>query len=705
MSRVRHLMRACAFVLSCALASHAVASHTSPPPLRIDPLVEQFMGTSGVESARLSPDGKHVAAVAVAGKSHVVFLIDTGTRAANVLALPISGMLQQRWVAPLAVQFEPAQVAWIDDERIAINFSARRFEHHDSRSFYGEIVGLDGKVIRKLQHGLMEIQRDDAGKPTGWVLVYSTAPGSYVDRINIDSGESQSYNFSPPGMQQMRETISDGHGDILAAVTWDSAIFSDTTRLTLWYRRDVEASWQKVDERSVNDEAMVPLHVSSQPGHLVVLARNGADKRAIWDYDVDRHAFGARLAADDQDDIEWVNTQIGDGAIVGYHSGGMKPRTVWLDPEMSRLQAVVDEALPGRVNVLSRVGGDNVSVLSMSDIDPATMYVLDRKTLKMREVLIMRPDIDPTRMQPMQVIHYPSTDGMDIGAYLTLPGKPVRPVPLIVLVHGGPFARDQWGWTEDVQVLAAHGYAVLQPQFRGSTGFGLRFEEAGYRQFGHLMQDDVSAGVRDLIARKIVDPDRVCIVGTSYGGYAALWGLASTPELYKCGVDTSGVSDIDDEVTSGSAGSNSHETREIWHKMIGEPKQMHEAWAQVSPLLHADRIHAPLLIVHGDDDRVVPISQGEKMRNALEDQHKDVQWLMFEAEGHGVRFINDRRIWYGAMLDLFARTIGEGDPPVPPTEKMIADAKTRAEANKQKVWLPRVPAKTVAVAPAASAPQ
>ena len=137
----------------------------------------------------------------------------------------------------------------------------------------------------------------------------------------------------------------------------------------------------------------------------------------------------------------------------------------------------------------------------------------------MSEMLKSRSDVDAKRMQPTRVVHYASTDGLDIPAYLTLPGKPDRPAPLIVLVHGGAFARDHWGWSEDVQVFAAHGYAVLQPQFRGSTGFGSRFEQAGYQQFGHLMQDDVSAGVRDLVARKVVDPERVCIVGTQ------LWRL------------------------------------------------------------------------------------------------------------------------------------------------------------------------------------
>ena len=703
MSRIRHLARLGAFALTCALASTAFAGHTPPPPLRIDPLVEQFMSGNFIESASLSPDGQHVASVAQIEGSYFVFLTDTNTRVARLLSAPRSAVLQQRWASPLPVMFHPCQVAWIDNGRIAINFLARHKEHRGTGVVYGEVVGLDGKVLRKLGHGLLAIQRDDAGKPTGEVLVNSISPGSYVDRINVDSGETHSYEFNPPGMQRLERVALDSHGQMLGAQTADADFFSDNARFTIWYRRDLASPWQKVDERSVTDDPITPLRVASQPGHLVVLARNGADKKAVWDYDADKHAFGTRLAADDQDDIEVPRAHVDDTAVVGFPTGGMKSRTIWIDPEMARLQAMVDQHQPDQVNVLRRVGAGIVEVTSHSDTDPGTLSVLDVGSGNMREVLNFRPDIDPKRMQAMQVLHYASSDGMEVPAYLTLPGKTTQPPPLIVLVHGGPISRDGWGWNEDVQLFAAHGYAVLQPQFRGSTGFGLRFEQAGFQQWGRRMQDDVSAGVRDLAARKVIDPARVCIVGTSYGGYAALWGLESTPELYKCGVDTSGVSDMEQQVTSESAGSSWRATRAMWKLWLGDSDKDHDAWAGLSPRLHADRLRAPLLIVHGEEDRVVPISQGEKMRDAAESQHKDVQWLSFEAENHGVVRVNDRRIWFGAMLELFARTIGEGEPPVPATPKMIDAATTRAQANKQQLWLPGAHAQ--GTAPAASAPQ
>ena len=266
-------------------------------------------------------------------------------------------------------------------------------------------------------------------------------------------------------------------------------------------------------------------------------------------------------------------------------------------------------------------------------------------------------------MQPMQVLHYPSFDGLSIPAYLTLPGKPAKPAPLIVLIHGGPQARDRWGWQQDVQVFAAHGYAVFQPQFRGSSGFGKKFEEAGYGQWGQAMQDDITAGVRWLADQKLVDPARVCIIGASYGGYAALWGLEKTPALYKCGVSTAGVSDLESFLREESDVSKSAIAREMTNRRIGDPSLMKVTFDSVSPLKHADRITAPLLVAHGALDERVPISHGKRMVEAMKEQHKDVEWLEFEQEKHSLSLVENQRKWYDAVFSLLKRTIGKGEPP------------------------------------------
>ncbi|MGN6530056.1 MAG: alpha/beta hydrolase family protein, partial [Burkholderiaceae bacterium] len=486
-----HSLRGLLLAVTCLSTIHASiarAADPGPPALRVDPLVEQFIRGTAIVAARLSPDGKHIAAIARSGLDAFAMLVDVDTHAAHLLAQPVRHA-HGAW--------EPGQVAWVDPSRLVVNYYDRRAELTGGVA-YSTAIDLEGHVIAKLGSGTIAIQRDAEGRSTGWVLANRERDGFWVDRINIVTHESFNYTFDVPGRQRLNP-VFDARGDILAVRTVDTAFWSDVSRVSTWYRPDTATPWAKVDERSVNDDPFVPVMVSSRPGHLVVLARNGGDRRAAWDYDVARPAFGDRLAADDTDDVDAPRFEAGSSSIVGFVTSGMKPRQIWLDPEMARAQAVVDGEMPDHVNVLSRSGAGDVAVWSYSDTDFGRMSVLDPKTLKMREIFVARPEIDAAHMQPMQVVHYASTDGTDIPAYLTMPGHPAAPAPLIVLVHGGPIARDTWGWHEDVQLFAAHGYAVLQPQFRGSAGFGLRFEEAGYRQWGRKAQDDISAGVRDLV--------------------------------------------------------------------------------------------------------------------------------------------------------------------------------------------------------------
>jgi dipeptidyl aminopeptidase/acylaminoacyl peptidase len=276
----------------------------------------------------------------------------------------------------------------------------------------------------------------------------------------------------------------------------------------------------------------------------------------------------------------------------------------------------------------------------------------------MWEVAALKPDVDPKKMRAMATLEYGASDGMSIPAYLTRPAGSDSPAPLVVLVHGGPHMRDQWLWNEEVQILAANGYAVFQPQFRGSTGFGQRFEEAGYGQWGRAMQDDITAGVKHLIEQKIADPQRICIVGASYGGYAALWGLASTPKLYRCGISFAGVTDIDDMLNDRSDRNADAAIRELQRLRIGDPAQGEDHFGAVSPLRQVARIEAPLMIAHGQDDKRVPISHSLKMLDALKAHGKSFEWLSFDGEGHGLELSLNKRRYYDAMLEFLNRHIG-----------------------------------------------
>ena len=615
-----------------------------------DPLLPPFLVPNTFTTMKLSPDGKHAAALSYDGFASSVVMIDTDTQTPRTI-VKSQFVVSGRYVPHMR---SARTVAWIANDLIAVNFN-------DGAAAFD----LDGKLVHDLYDRWVEQIRDPAtGRLTDFALIqreFDKPAG--IAHMNVRTGENYSVDVDLP--EKVGRWLTDKAGEIRVAQTTDTAFWSDVTRLSTWYRPAAGAPWVKIDERSINDDPFTPIMIPSRPGHLVVQARNGGDHEAIWDFDVDRKAFGEVMARHPAEDIVGVLSDEDSGYFEQVATDGLKPVGVWFDARMDRLQCSVDAALTGHINVLRSTPGDRMLVFSYSDVDPGRWYLLDARTMQIKPLAVRLAQIDPARMQPMRTVNYPARDGLSVPAYLTLPGKPTKPAPTIILIHGGPQERDRWQWDQDVQLFAAHGYVVFQPQFRGSSGFGKKFEEAGYGQWGLAMQDDITDGVRWLIGQNIADAARICIVGASYGGYATLWGLARTPELYKCGVSTAGVSDIENMLRGDSDFNHSAVTRELIRHRIGDAKTMAASFDAVSPLKHADRIVAPVLLVHGNKDERVPMVQSEKMLAALQKLHKDVKYVEFDGEGHGVRQIAHEAEWYGDIFALLERTIGKGEPPFP----------------------------------------
>ena len=679
-----------ALAYACALPGVTHARDREPPPSLPDPLTEQFITTSGQFDAVLSPDGRLLATMASSGRGsdEYVFLMDTRTLRAAILVSPRTMEKDAIYIKHRRI---PISVAWLRNDLLAINYS----------DMNGEARRIDGSLETTLGARFIRQLNDDAGKPTDWVLVKRNDVESDIDaemnRVNLVTHESVRYHLDLPAGTLIRETV-DRRGDVRVVQMSDTRFWSDVTRVSTWYRTGESAPWKKLEEHSINEDAFTPVTVPERPGRIVVEAYNGGDHLAIWDYDIDKHAFVDQLLASKSGDIWIPRAAATPGDFHGLVVSGLKRNFVWLDARMQALQAAVDAALPDSVNVLTKSPSGLVLIQSYSDVDPGTVFELDPATMKMHVLLSNIPGLPASQMQHMQTLTYPSFDGKPIPAYLTVPGKPAGPMPTIVLVHGGPQVRDEWEWNRDVQTIAAHGYAVFQPQFRGTNGFGRDLEVSGYGQWGLAMQDDITAGVHWLIDHKIADPGRLCIVGASYGGYAALWGLAKTPDLYKCGVSLAGPSDIGELLRDDSDRNNNPRTREIQAWRVGDATLMKAKFDSVSPLKHADRITAPLLLVHGKQDERVPISHSTRMLAAMEDLHKDVEWLPFAYEPHGVFQPDDVRRWYGAMFSLFERTIGPGVAPLPPLQRGVTMANTLSKMHEQplRTWPTAAP-------PAASA--
>jgi dipeptidyl aminopeptidase/acylaminoacyl peptidase len=341
-----------------------------------------------------------------------------------------------------------------------------------------------------------------------------------------------------------------------------------------------------------------------------------------------------------------------------------KTEYLWKDRQWEELYGFLRKRFPGREVVFQSMTNDNSKMLIevTGDKYASETWFLDAKTRKLIQQYTPRPKLKAVEdhLAKMEPVSYLSSDGLSIPGYLTLPvGKTARKLPLVVLVHGGPKGpRDNWGYNAEVQFLANRGYAVLQPNFRASGGYGKKFLNAGDGQWGKLMQDDITWGVRHLVDKGIADRNRVAIMGGSYGGYATLAGLAFTPDLYACGVDIVGPSNLFTLLESVPPYWESF--RAYLYGMVGDPNT-EAGKAQIraaSPLFSVDRINKPLLIIQGANDPRVKQAESDQIVSALRDKNKKVQYLLAKDEGHGFYKPLNLKAMYAETEKFLSEVIG-----------------------------------------------
>jgi dipeptidyl aminopeptidase/acylaminoacyl peptidase len=303
--------------------------------------------------------------------------------------------------------------------------------------------------------------------------------------------------------------------------------------------------------------------------------------------------------------------------------------------------------------------GRKIVVLVDSDRNPGDFYLIDRESRKAEYLLSRRSWIDPAAMAPVEAITYRTRDGATIHAYLTAAaGASASKAPLVVVPHGGPHGpRDFWAWDPWAQALASRGYAVLQPNFRGSGGYGYAHQSAGYRKWGTLMQDDLTDAVKWAVGQGIADPARVCIMGGSYGGYAALMSPTREPDLYRCAIGFAGVYDLisqseDSDIPDSLMGRNYLE------EVLGDAATMREQ----SPVTHIEKLRVPVLIAHGTADKRVPFSQAKVLRKALKKHDKAFEWAEYEDEEHGFWIEKNHEDFLTRALTFLDRHIGAAAP-------------------------------------------
>ena len=650
--KIHYALKCVALLIAQTLAASAFAQAKIP--------VETIMKRAKYSQVSLSPDGKLLGALVPLNERRNLALID----------------LEKRTVVPLTAlkEFDVVSYEWVGDRLIEISTANLADAAGLVVLKQRVLIDTDGKVVRDLFRAMLRenVMRETVHLGTAAYFRILDVLDRAGDDMVVESNERNRYGldafrynprtaaknlltFDSPG--DVVDFTADRAGQVRVAVT----VPRGREKTALWYRKSNDDKWVKLREAAYEESTISPIAFDFDNKTLYVHARTDANggRMGVYAFDPETNQLGALLFESPNvdagrlifDRVKKKPIGVRDGSVTGVK---------WIDPDWDALQKAVDAALPGVRNQLGwgRYATDRVIVTSTSDTQPPLFYLLDRKTMKMEEVASAYPWIDPKLTSPRTKVRYMARDGQGIPAFLTIPkGTSGKNLPLVVEVHGGPFVGGgEYGYDPHAQFFASRGYAVLQPDFRGTRGYGDSFYKAGWKQWGLAMQDDVTDGVKWLIANGTVDKDRVCLFGGSYGGYATLWGLEKEPDMFRCGVAFVAVSDLelmfDVTWSDFQRGERGGDTTNILSRWIGDPDKDREKMRAVSPLYHADRIKAPLLLAYGAADNRVPLIHGNKMRSALDKYGKSYEWVVYPDEGHGFNKDENRFDFY-RKVDAF----------------------------------------------------
>ncbi|MEO1488997.1 MAG: S9 family peptidase [Pseudomonadota bacterium] len=614
-----------------------------------------FAGRSSFWGAELSPDGNTLTLFQSVKDKLQLTAIDPRTREAMKGVTFGEGNFVE-WTR------------WVDNDRMLINVMSIAYAYgvalrttrlfivypkegravpliDDQRGFSGgELLHVSkDKQSVLIAHG----PPDDRGRGRRGFMraFFNYEPGVY--RYELKPGGAVETVLEP--VKGVDTWLTDNAGTVRLGLGWRRK------RLSIYYRDNGQDEFQRVArlKRGDQDSFFDALELISGSSKGYVLDENDEGRVGLRVFDYKTREVVDTFYENPNWDIEdvWLDK---DGEPLAAFYTDDRLQAVWFDEDYKSSHKLLQKALSGsEVWILARSdNGRQMLVSAGNEADPGVMYFFDADTRRLDEFAQYRPEIDFRLLVKPKPITFTARDGTDIRAYLTLPkNRTPRNLPLIILPHGGPFGiRDSLRYDDQVQFLANRGYAVLQPNFRGSGGYGTAFYDLGIGQVGRGMQDDLDDAMDWAVQQGIADPARVCLVGGSYGGYAALWGVLRNPERYVCAASWAGVTDwtlmlrYDRRVMTRQAGKR-------WSaKIEGDDEEFD--LKDVSPYRLARELRRPVLLAHGTADDNVPFEQYERMLKAARRAPGKLTTLVIEGEGHGFSTAENEQQWYDA-LDLF----------------------------------------------------
>ncbi len=459
-------------------------------------------------------------------------------------------------------------------------------------------------------------------------------------RLSVETGDITCIAENPGTIEHW---VTDHDGNIRVATT------TDGVNASLLYRRSVEQPWRTLLTTSFR-ESFNPQFFTFDNRRLYGVSNLGRDKLAAIELDLDTGQEVQVLAKNSQVDISALSYSRKRKVLTLAVFTTWKTERFFFDQEIEALYQELEWRLPGYEIAITSTNDDETVfvVRTFNDRSLGTFYLYDAPSRELTKLADRAPWLPEDQLSEMNPIEYRTRDGLTIHGYLTLPrGREPKSLPVVVNPHGGPWHRDSWTFIPEVQFLANRGFAVLQMNFRGSTGYGRKFWEAGFKEWGGKMQDDITDGVDWLIQQSVADSTRVAIYGASYGGYAVLEGLVKTPDLYAAGVDYVGVSNLFTFLKTIPPYWTPY--LEMMYEMVGNPEKDKEWLQQHSPALNAEKIRKPLLVAQGAKDPRVNINESNQIVDALKKRGVEVEYMVKENEGHGFQNEENRFDFYEAM--------------------------------------------------------
>lgn len=626
-----------------ATATEAAAPEAPPPLIPTSAFASRSPFSTVPE---LSPNGERVAYGVSTAEQEIIGVLDVAT-SALVNRVPLGEGQELQW-------FE-----WAGDGRLLVSLSLpSHFYGVDVRVTRLFVVQLDTGAVSYVGPKGQGFDGDDVIHidPAGEFVLLSVQPDPFT--------EPQVWRFRLDGSDTEGERV-ERHANVWQWIADDEGLvrmglgFADG-KLKVWYRKTADEPLRLIARVGPDDEDELwdVVRVISGSDEGLVIEPGESGHLALRRFDLATRETGEILYENPDWDIEQVDLDQ-HGQPMAVHFTDDRSRVVWLDPDLARLQARFEKALGGedQVQIIERARNGERMLVGRSDADdPGAWYIYTPATRELAEFARLRPQIDPAALAPVRPVEFEARDGTKIHAYLTLPrGREAKGLPLIVLPHGGPYAiRDRLSYDDEVQLLANRGYAVLQPNFRGSGGYGESFEELGKGEIGRRMQDDLDDAVDWAAGQGLIDPARVCLVGASYGGYAALWGVIRNPDRYRCAASFAGVTEWDKQLAYDSD-YFSKAGRRAWRERVRGADREFDL-DSVSPARQVVQLHRPVLLVHGKKDSNVPFNQFETMRNAINRAHvADAEFVVLRDSGHGFATAEDQQKWYDALVAFLAK--------------------------------------------------